>query len=192
MKEKLQKISAVTFVGIFCIFIFITAASKENNSKPQENYRQNYNSEFDKEFHGKADVIDGDSLKVDDGSEIKEVRLFGIDAPEYSQTCFDESDKEYNCGKNSQKFLVDLIDKKQITCFYSQKDVYNRFLAKCEIDRISINQEILKNGMALIYNFNQSDEVMKELEKSARIRKIGIWQGKFQKPKDYRKSHPHK
>jgi endonuclease YncB( thermonuclease family) len=192
MKEKLQKISAVTFVGIFCIFIFIAAASKENNSKPQENYRQNYNSEFDKEFHGKADVIDGDSLKVDDGSEIKEVRLFGIDAPEYSQTCFDESDKEYTCGNNSQKFLVDLIDKKQITCFYSQKDVYNRFLAICEIDRISINQEILKNGMALIYNFNQSDEVMKELEKSARISKIGIWQGKFQKPKDYRKSHPHK
>jgi endonuclease YncB( thermonuclease family) len=46
--------------------------------------------------------------------------------------------------------------------------------------------------MALIYNFNQSDEIMRELEKSARISKIGIWQGKFQKPKDYRKSHPHK
>jgi endonuclease YncB( thermonuclease family) len=188
MKEKLQKISAVTFVGIFCILIFTVASSKQNNFKP----KQNYTYEFDKELHGKANVIDGDSLKVDDGLEIKEVRLFGIDAPEYSQTCFDKSDKEYNCGKNSQKFLVDLIDKKQITCFYSQKDVYNRFLAKCEIDKISINQEIIRNGMALIYNFNQSDEIMRELEKYARISKIGIWQGKFQKPKDYRKSHPHK
>ena len=74
MKEKLQKISAVTFVGIFCILIFTVVSSKQNNFRP----KQNYTSEFDKELHGKANVIDGDSLKVDDGLGIKEVRLFGI------------------------------------------------------------------------------------------------------------------
>lgn len=186
MKEKLQKISALLFVGIFCIFTLI--AAKQNNYKSQPKP----DSSFNKEFHGTAIVIDGDSIKVDDASNIREVRLLGIDAPEYNQMCFDEADEEYNCGQDSRTFLVKLINQKQVTCYYSQKDIYNRFLAKCEIDNISINQEIIKNGMALIYDFNQSNDVMKELEKSARDNKLGIWQGKFQRPKDYRKDHPHK
>jgi|GEM_PF-686294 len=189
MKEKYLKFFAIFFLGIFCSFIFQTIASE--HKKPKPNYTKT-EPNFKLSFHGTANPIDGDSIKVSDDSEVREVRLFGIDAPEYHQNCFDAKDKEYACGKMSQKFLVNLINNKEVICYYSKKDVYNRYLAQCELAGISINQEILKNGMAIIYDYTQSNSTMKELEKSASTNKLGIWQGKFQKPKDFRKSHPYK
>ena len=55
-----------------------------------------------------------------------------------------------------------------------------------------INEEIVKNGMAVIYDFKESDEKMDALEAEAKKQKLGIWRGAFQLPKEYRKSHPRK
>ena len=55
--------------------------------------------------------------------------------------------------------------------------------------KISINQEIIKNGMAVIYNFGNGDPKLDELELQAKNNHLGIWRGAFQLPKDYRKSH---
>lgn len=177
-----------TFALFFLIF-FCTALFTVANTKPAESQgflRVRSHLVFSKNFTGTAKVIDGDSISVDD----REVRLFGIDAPEYHQTCFDAKRSEYPCGKVSQEFLYDFINGKKVTCHYAEKDKYNRYLGKCEIGKTSINQEIVKNGMAVIYNFTESDEVMEALESSAQKQKLGIWQGAFQLPKDYRKSHP--
>lgn len=181
----MKNIFTTVFFGFFCATLFLVATSK--NADSQSSFlRVKSHLVFNKEFSGIAKVIDGDSISVDD----REVRLFGIDAPEYHQTCFDGKRHEYSCGKASQEFLYDLINGKKVTCHYAEKDKYNRFLGKCEIGKISINQEIIKNGMAVIYNFTESDDVMDMLESKAKEQKIGIWQGAFQLPKDYRKSHP--
>jgi endonuclease YncB( thermonuclease family) len=182
MKKKFLNFFAIIFLGIFSALLFYIVTKEE--PKPVRSFLEA--KFFDKKFSGKALAIDGDSLKVDG----KEVRLMGIDAPEYSQNCFDAQDKEYACGHASQKFTANLVDGKEVTCFYAQKDVYNRFLAKCFIGEVSVNEEILKNGMAVIYSFASSDSNMEELEKSAKKNRVGIWQGKFQLPKEYRKSHP--
>lgn len=55
-------------------------------------------------IEGKAEVIDGDSLRVD-GTE---VRLFGVDAPEYTQTCFDNG-AAVPCGVMAKDALEGLI-----------------------------------------------------------------------------------
>jgi len=120
----------------------------------------------------------------------KELRLFGLDAPEYSQTCFNEKKQEYACGQVSRDFLINLAGGKDVNCFFAEKDKYDRFLSKCFVGKVSINEELVKNGMAVVYNFTESDEKMDELEKEAKAKKIGLWQGAFQLPKDYRKSHP--
>ena len=44
--------------------------------------------------------------------------------------------------------------------------------------------------MAIIYNFKETTALMEGLEKQAKEQKIGLWQGEFQKPKDYRKANP--
>ena len=185
MKEKIQNLFTTIFLGFFCLTIFEVATSKTAAS--QSNYfRVKSHPQFDKKFAGKTHVLDGDSIKV--GS--KEVRLYGLDAPEFHQTCFDEKNEEYRCGQASYDFLSKLVEGKEVNCIYSGKDKYDRFLSKCFVDKISINEEIVKNGMAVIYNFTESSEEMNALEAEAQKKKSGIWRGAFQLPKDYRKSHP--
>ena len=140
---------------------------------------------LDHSFSGKAYAIDGDSLKVAGN----EVRLFGIDAPEYNQKCLNADNIEYSCGSLAKKYASDLVKNKEVNCYYHIKDFYNRYLAKCYIDGVEINKELLKNGMAIIYSYQESDGEAKALEKQARDAKIGIWQGAFENPKDYRRHH---
>ena len=61
---------------------------------------------------GRAKVIDGDSLRVDDAT----VRLFGVDAPEYQQTCADARGQPYGCGRAAKRALAALIDGAVIRC----------------------------------------------------------------------------
>ncbi len=183
-KPLFLNIVSLVFLTVFAFALFKIAISKPSNP----NFFSKEFPQFNKSFSGIASVIDGDSIRVGEN----EVRLFGIDAPEYLQTCFDENRREYFCGKESQVFLLKLANKKEVECFYSSKDHYNRFLAKCFVNKTSINEEILKSGMAVIYNFNESEEKMNNLELEAKKQKLGIWRGAFQIPKEYRKSHPRK
>jgi len=194
MKQKFLNIFTAIFFGIFVIIAFDVAASKPAGS---QNYglRVKSHPQFNKKFSGNTFVLDGDSIKVGN----KEVRLFGLDAPEYNQTCFNEKKAEYPCGQVSRDFLINLANGKEVECFYAIKDKYDRFLSKCFIvglakdgivNKVSINESLVKNGMAVIYNFTESDEKMDALEAEAKTKKLGIWRGAFQLPKDYRKAHP--
>jgi endonuclease YncB( thermonuclease family) len=185
MLQNFLNVFAIFFLGFFCASLFAIANSNEAISQSQY-FRVKSHLQFNQKFSGKTSVIDGDSLRVGG----KEVRLFGLDAPEYKQTCFDAENEEYSCGLESKSFLVNLAQKKEAHCIYAEKDKYDRFLAKCFIGKISINEELVKNGMAVIYNFTESDDKMDALEAAAKKQKLGIWQGAFQLPKDYRKSHP--
>lgn len=185
MKQVFLNIFTAIFFGIFVFTTFDVATSKPANSQDY-GFRVKSHSQFNKDFSGNAFVLDGDSLKVGG----KEVRLFGLDAPEYSQTCFDKKKEEYPCGQVSRDFLIGLAGGKKVNCIYAEKDKYNRFLSKCFVGKTSINEEIVKNGMAVIYNFTESDEKMDALEAEAKAKKIGIWRGTFQAPKDYRKANP--
>jgi endonuclease YncB( thermonuclease family) len=185
--EILKNTLTAIFLSIFCFAIFSIPNSK-NAASQSNNFRVKSHLKFDQKFSGTAKVIDGDSIRVGE----KEVRLFGIDAPEYSQNCFDERNLEYPCGEISQKFLFKLAHKKDVECFYAELDKYKRYLAKCFIKETSINEEIIKNGMAVIYDFNNSEEDLEKLEETAKEQKIGIWRGAFELPKDYRKKHPRK
>jgi len=182
MKEKFLNLFTLIFLGIFLFFVFDVIA--KDVPKPARKLAKV--AEFNKKFSGNTFAIDGDSLKVGG----KEVRLAGIDAPEYSQTCFNAKNKEYACGQASREFLIKLAGEKEVVCFYAQMDKYNRFLSKCSVGKVSINEEIIKNGMAVIYSFTAPDLKMEAFEAQAKKKKLGIWQGKFQLPKDYRKSHP--
>lgn len=172
---------------IFCL-IFATWLFEASNDAVSMSSQHNPSSKLDKEFSGIAKVTDGDSIKVDD----KKIRLMGVDAPEYSQTCFNADYEEYACGKMSKEFLLNLANGKEVQCYYAKFDKYNRYLAECYVGAAMINQEILRNGMGVTYTFGPADPEMTRLEAEAQEKKIGIWQGAFQLPKDYRKSHPRK
>ena len=181
--ENFKNIFTAAFLAFFCGAMFLVAKS---SSSQNQNFRAKSHPNFNLEFSGIVKVIDGDSIKVGNN----EVRLFGVDAPEFKQVCFDAKNEEYECGKKSFYFLLNLATKKNAKCYYAELDKYNRFLAKCFIGEISINDEIIKNGMGVIYDYSQADEEIKKLEALAKEKELGIWQGAFELPKDYRKKHP--
>ena len=136
-----------------------------------------------KEIVGIAKVIDGDSIMV---SDLYEVRLLDVDAPEYNQKCLDGNNNEYFCGRVSKNFLKNMIEDKQVKCSYYKKDVYHRFLGCCYVEERNINSEIVKNGMAVLYSFDEAPNDLKNVEMQDMRDRIGIWQGSFLEPKVYR------
>lgn len=179
-----KNITTAIFLAIFGAMIF---ASTKPVKSQNEYLHVKSNLVFDQKFSGKVFVIDGDSIRVGKN----EVRLFGIDAPEFKQNCFNAQNEEYACGRASFDFLRKLAGGKFAECVYAQKDKYDRYLGKCLVDDVSINEEIIKNGMAVIYNFTESDKKIDALEAEAKEKKLGIWQGVFQLPKNYRKENKH-
>lgn len=127
----------------------------------------------------KVKVVDGDSLFVDN----REIRLSGIDAPEYKQTCFNVKNKEYPCGKLATRFLQKLADE-DIKCEFVVKDKYKRYVAVCYSRGININQKMVEEGWAVAYK--RYTQEYNAIEKQAQKKKKGIWQGRFLKPELYR------
>ncbi len=125
-------------------------------------------------------VIDGDSLIVDG----VEIRLHGIDAPEYKQYCYRKNGKKYQCGAEAEKFLKKLLNG-EVECAIKNKDRYKRSVAVCYAGQKDINRMMVRNGWAVAYTTYGDDYF--EDEKKARSEKRGIWQGKFMRPEFFRR-----
>lgn len=133
-------------------------------------------------IQGKATVVDGDSLEI--GSA--RIRLFGIDAPEGRQQCRDRGGRPYPCGRDATQFLKRLIGAASVRCLQRDVDPYGRSVSDCEVAGRSINQQMVLAGHAVAYTrFTQkylSDE------KSAAQAGVGVWQGHFETPSQWRRN----
>lgn len=124
-------------------------------------------------------IIDGDSFFIGK----TEIRLEGIDAPEYFQECYDAEDNPYPCGKKAKKALEKLVSS-DIRCKKITRDKYRRVVAVCYNGKLNINREMVAQGHAVAYK--RYTHEFDDAEKSARSLKKGIWQGRFLKPEFYR------
>jgi endonuclease YncB( thermonuclease family) len=127
---------------------------------------------------GAAVINDGDSITL--GTE--RIRMRGIDAPEYSQTCR-KNGADYPCGKLSRESLVRLIAGKPVSCTGWQRDRYGRLLGDCKAGGRDLNRGQIEAGWAVAYGDFETEEAI------ARGGKAGIWAGTFDKPQDWRDSH---
>ncbi len=124
-------------------------------------------------------VVDGDSLEKD-GARI---RLDGIDAPEFFQTCQDENGEDYACGQEAAQHLKDLIGEYNTRCECLPKpDRYKRQICECFAGGYSLNRTMVKDGYARIY---RSKRFTAEEEEAA-LHHRGIWRGKNMRPALYR------
>lgn len=129
---------------------------------------------------GTVRVVDGDTIDIA-GSRI---RLHGIDAPESSQGCMKGSWR-WNCGQEATAALRGLIARRPVSCATRGRDRYGRDIAVCTVSGADINAWMVRNGWALAYRRYSLDYVLHE--RWARDGRLGIWQGKFVKPWDWRR-----
>src|SRR5262245_15976783 len=93
-----------------------------------------------------AIVNDGDSLTL--GAQ--RIRLRGIDAPEYAQTCV-KNGENYACGRRSREALAKLIGGKSVSCSGWENDRYGRLLAECTVAGVNLNRMQVTSGWAVAY-----------------------------------------
>lgn len=174
----------VNFIIALSTLLLITAIIYNNTIYSKKVFFGSYNNKIRKfVISGKANIIDGDSIKIKN----YEIRLADIDAPEYQQICRTQQNTNYNCGIESYKYLKILSRNAKITCYIKGKDYYSRYLATCyNLDK-NLNALMVKNGWAINYS---DQNIYYKQEIFAKESKIGMWQGEFITPRQYRKLNP--
>ena len=148
-------------------------------------------SENINKISGFAKVVDGDTIKINS----KKIRLYGIDAPEKKQKCkkiyltisFMSFAKDYKCGEVSTQKLIKKINKQKLNCNILDVDRYKRLIGECFKRNINLNSWMVSNGYAVAYRKYSKKYVSDEI--NAKNNKLGIWQGKFEMPWDYRRKN---
>lgn len=126
----------------------------------------------------KATVADGDTLTL--GAE--RIRLKGVDAPEFSQTCM-RAGASYACGREARGELVRLIGQRTVVCEGWERDKYGRLLAACRACDADLNRALVENGWAVSYGGYQAEEA------AAKAARRGLWAGDFDRPSAWRAAH---
>ena len=132
---------------------------------------------------GRASVIDGDTIEISG----QRIRFNGIDAPESAQHCNDASGNSYSCGRKSANALDEfLAASRPVTCRFVEWDQYGRFVGNCaRADGRSVQEWLVGNGYALDWP-RYSNGAFAALEAKAKASKLGLWEGEFQKPWEWR------
>ena len=129
---------------------------------------------------GRLKVVDADTFDVGD----TRVRLFGVDAPEKHQTCLDAQGASWDCGGWAIEQARAHWEGRTATCEALDTDRYGRTVARCEVGDEDIGAMLVAGGMALAYREYSTDYVVQEAH--AQGAQVGLWQGEFQTPADYR------
>ncbi len=128
-------------------------------------------------------IVDGDSLKA---GKLR-LRLYGIDAPERKQICKDSAHKAYRCGLHATDYLAQILkSERQLECELKDVDRYRRLVVRCFQDGKDISAQLVKAGWALAYRQYATDYIQDEMR--AQKDGLGVWQGAFIPPAEWRKS----
>lgn len=113
-------------------------------------------------------VTDGDTIKViHDGKEEK-IRLYGIDAPEKSQSF----------GQKAQDFAASLVAGKTVEVERKDTDRYGRTVGLVSVGGQNVNELMVKNGYAWVYHQYCKESFCSDWtnnEAIAKTEKRGMW-----------------
>lgn len=135
---------------------------------------------------GAADirVIDGDGFRMDG----KEIRIWGIDAPELTQTCRNGFWWSYPCGKRSKAFLRQILRENAPVCQTITIDRYGRHISRCKVKGRDLGALMVKSGWALDFErFSRGAYAAEQMDAKQKGR--GLWQGRFTPPWEWRDQH---
>lgn len=113
-------------------------------------------------------IIDGDSLLIVSGRKTIEVRLYGVDCPEFNQPF-----------SNEGKVLVrKLVYGKKVLIQPEYYDSYKRLVAIVKYEDKTLNSELVEAGLAWVYPYYCRKKICESwarMEESAKNEKRGMW-----------------
>jgi len=121
-------------------------------------------------WHGYVvQVLDGDSIRVQRGRSIIEIRLYGIDCPEWGQP-FGDKARRYTREKIYRKTVI--VEPRDI-------DKYDRVVALVSYSGGLLNKELVQEGLAWMYPRYCLEQPLcselQALENSAATSARGLW-----------------
>ena len=129
-------------------------------------------------FEGRvASVTDGDTLTILNGKKRLRVRLYGIDAPELTQSS----------GTKAKQALSKLVHRKTVSVERKGTDGFGRTLAILKVGDVNVNQQMLADGWAwhiIAEQFEYSQQTsqgskselsLSELMTQSQSRRLGLW-----------------
>jgi micrococcal nuclease len=132
-------------------------------------------------------VIDGDTLKVKMNGKEDTIRLLLVDTPEINHPRLGEQP----LGEEAKQFTKQMIENAKTIELEKGgpgRDKYGRFLAYVYVDGKSLQEELLKNGLARLAYVDQPHvkyvDQYEKIQKEAQLKGIGIWQWKNYVQKD--------
>jgi micrococcal nuclease len=111
-------------------------------------------------------VLDGDTIDVMHGGGAVRVRLAGIDCPE----------KRQPFGKKAKQRVADLVFDKKVSVDVAAEDRYGRKVGVVTLpDFGSLNELLVREGLAWWYRRYSEDTRLGALEAEARAARRGLW-----------------
>ena len=115
-------------------------------------------------------TIDGDSLTISrPGQGEVEIRLYGVDAPEFKQAF----------GRAAKKHLAGFLLWQQVEVETLGRDRYGRPVVIISKNGLNVNEKIVQDGYAWVYRQYCKESFCKDwlmLESNAREKELGLWQ----------------
>lgn len=116
-----------------------------------------------------SSVIDGDTFDIGD----MRVRIWGIDAPEIKQKCYN-AESFWLCGEVAAQVLRNKILGKQVICDQSGIDRDGREVAKCTLNETDLGRFMVEGGWAVDWPKHSQGEYA-PFEATARTAGLGIF-----------------
>lgn len=114
-------------------------------------------------------IIDGDSIVVSAGTQNIEIRLWGIDTPEYRQPF----------SKAAKKVTKRLLQDQTVDLLVKDIDKYGRVVAMVTMGNgQNVNGLLVKRGYAWVHIYYCKEPVCdkwRDYQKAARKKKLGFW-----------------
>ena len=130
---------------------------------------------------GVSRVVSGDTITL--GQYI--VKLFGVAAPDISQTCANASGAGYRCGQQSVSWLSEWLADNEIACHIINRTEQGVLNGVCLLGDYDIGAAIVNAGWA-VANIRQS-KIYLPYQQQASSNKRGLWQGEFYMPWDWQR-----
>ena len=113
-------------------------------------------------------VSDGDTITVMHAGKGEKIRLYGVDCPE----------KHQDFGQKAKQFTSNMVYGKTVDVEPVSTDRYGRTVGLVSVNGKSINEELLKAGLAWVFTRYCDKPCCKQwykYQEEARQRKVNLW-----------------